>query len=207
MISVSNIHKKYKKSVVLNDISFSAKAGECIGILGENGSGKSTLLSIMAGTLSADSGSVIIEKGHSCGYVPQDNPLIPELSVKDNLKLWYGNEIPPLIDELGISEFINKNVNQLSGGMKKRLSIAVAMAEHPDILLLDEPSAALDLPCKQIIRDYLENFCKNGGTVIIATHDEMELEICSRLLVISKGACKTISNTLRGKELILELTS
>lgn len=208
MISINQICKKYKKKTVLEDISFSVKQGECIGILGQNGSGKSTLLSILAGTLSADSGTIDYEEeGNIIGYVPQDNPLIFDLTVRDNLKLWYGKAIPSIVEELRLTEVLSQTVSHLSGGMRKRLSIAIAMAKDPDILILDEPSAALDLPCKQMIRDYLQGFCLKGGTVIIATHDEMELDMCHRLLVIAGGHIKAIPPTLRGAELIEELKS
>lgn len=205
MITVNHICKKYKKKTVLNGISFFARPGECIGILGENGSGKSTLLSIMAGTLTADEGSVEYEKSGAVGYVPQENPLISDLTVKDNLKLWYGKTVPPIVDELKLTDILSQTVSHLSGGMKKRLSIAIAMANQPAVLLLDEPSATLDLPCKQMIREYLSQFCAKGGTVVIATHDEMELEICTRLLVLSNGSIKPIPISLRGKQLIKEL--
>lgn len=207
MITINNISKKYKNKIVLDGISFSAVSGDCIGILGENGCGKSTLLSIMAGTISSDKGEISYDSNYGIGYVPQENPLIQELSVKDNLRLWYGKTIPPIVSELGLSDVLNQTVSSLSGGMKKRLSIIIAMAENPDILLLDEPSSALDLPCKQIIREYIQNFCKDGGITIIATHDEMELEICNKLLTIVNGRCKQIPLSLRGKELIKELSA
>lgn len=206
MVFVNDIKKKYRKLTVLNGISFTVSPGDCIAILGENGCGKSTLLAIMSGTIAPDSGEIVYKEGSRIGYVPQDNPLIPELSVKDNLRLWYGKSIPPLVNSFGLTEFLKKPVQKLSGGMKKRLSIVIAMADNPDILILDEPSAALDLPCKQMIREYLENYTKGGGTVIIATHDEMELEICNRALVINDGVCNPISPDIRGHELITLLS-
>lgn len=204
MISVTNICKHYKKKNVLNGASFSADKGDCICIVGENGTGKSTLLSIIAGIIKADDGTIDFKDDTVIGYVPQENPLIPELSVKDNLRLWYGKDLSDvsIIDEIGLANDLNTVVSKLSGGMKKRLSIAIAMSKNPNLLLLDEPSAALDLPCKQLIREYLVTFCKKGGTVIIATHDEMELEICNKMLMLKSGVLSEISSTLRGKELI-----
>lgn len=207
MLEISNISKKYKKQIILEDISLKVKSGDCIGLLGENGAGKSTLLSILAGISKADNGTFTYSSNTRAGYVPQENPLITDISVRDNLSLWYGKKMPEIVNELNLNDCLDKKVHHLSGGMKKRLSIAIAMAESPNLLLLDEPSAALDLVCKQIIRDYLESFCKKGGAVIIATHDEMELDICNRLFVINSGKCRSIPCSLRGKELIKELKS
>ena len=205
MLKILNVSKKYKHNIVLDNVSFEVKDGDCIGLLGENGAGKSTLLSILSGITKADSGTISYNKDIKVGYVPQENPLITDLSARDNLSLWYGKTIPPIVNELGLMDCLDKKVSHLSGGMKKRLSIAIAMADNPDMLLLDEPSAALDLICKQIIRDYLAGFCKKGGAVIIATHDEMELDICTKLYVINSGNCKEIPASLRGKELIKEI--
>ena len=205
MLELSNICKKYKNQIVLNNISMHVHSGDCIGLLGENGAGKSTLLSIITGISKADSGTYTYSPNITAGYVPQENPLITDLTARDNLSLWYGKDIPDIVEELGLTECLNKKVVHLSGGMKKRLSLAIAMASKPDLLLLDEPSAALDLICKQIIRDYLDSFCKKGGAVIIATHDELELDICNKLFVINSGDFKEIPTTLRGKELIKEL--
>lgn len=204
MINVTNIKKHYKKKNVLNGASFTADKGDCICIVGENGTGKSTLISIIAGIIKADEGTIDFDDNTVIGYVPQENPLIPELSVKDNLRLWYGKDLSQvsIIDEIGLSSDLNTTVSKLSGGMKKRLSIVVAMSKNPTLLLLDEPSAALDLPCKQLIREYLVSFCQKGGIVIIATHDEMELEICNKMLMMKNGVLEEIPNTLRGKELI-----
>ena len=207
MLEIKKISKTYKKQTILKDITIDVKSGDCIGLLGENGAGKSTLLSILAGITKADEGSFTYSPNTKAGYVPQENPLITDISVRDNLSLWYGKEIPDIVHELSLDDCLDKKVCHLSGGMKKRLSIAIAMADNPNLLLLDEPSAALDLVCKQIIRDYLESFCKKGGAVIIATHDEMELDICNGLFVINSGKCRSISCSLRGKELIKELRS
>ncbi|MBQ5810049.1 MAG: ATP-binding cassette domain-containing protein, partial [Clostridia bacterium] len=127
------------------------------------------------------------------GYVPQGTPLIEELSAKDNLRLWYGKNqleaelkrgVPAL---LGVNEFINVAVNKMSGGMKKRLSIACAVASHPRLILLDEPSAALDIACKQNILNYLKEHKKAGGALVLVTHDPLELELCDRCFILKNG--------------------
>ena len=223
LLRVSNIQKRYGKHHVLNGVSFSCNKGQCIGIAGVNGSGKSTLLSVIAGVQKADGGEVIMDGvdilknksyiGKYIGYVPQDNPLIEDLSVRDNLKLWYCDSPYNLNDQmengflktLGIHEFQKKTVKKLSGGMKKRVSIAVAVHNAPKILLLDEPSAALDLIAKKTIRDYLKEYMASGGTVIIVTHDEEELDLCDTVYVVSEGKLRQISKNLRGEALLREI--
>lgn len=202
-IEVIQIQKSFKRKNVLRDISFNAGSGDMIGIAGVNGSGKSTLLSILANVQSASSGDFFIDgvsvfsdrRFHSenVGYVPQSTPLIDELSARDNLLFWYSrkellNEIRGgIVSMLGVDEYINLKVKKMSGGMKKRLAICCAMADHPGLLLLDEPTAALDIIGRQIILDYISRFRADGGIVIIATHSPMELEQCSSIFVLKNG--------------------
>lgn len=204
-ISKSFFHGKKK---VLENISFDAHGGECIGILGANGCGKSTLLSILAGILKADSGSLFLngtellhkkrsqKTSPAIGYVPQEYPLLEELSALDNLKLWYADSPLSLDKELsssflamlGIPDFLKVRVRQMSGGMKKRLSIGCAAAKDPRVLILDEPGAALDLVCKERIAFYLKNYKDSGNMIIIATHEEQEINFCDRLYLLKDGS-------------------
>ena len=142
------------------------------------------------------------------GYVPQENPLMPELSVYDNLRLWYPDkaELAKELEEgflqiLGIPAFLKMPVSKLSGGMKKRVSIGIALSGMPPVLILDEPSAALDLVCKEDIRRYLQIYLERKGTVVITTHEESELSLCSSLYVMKDGKLEGVDRTLRGKEL------
>lgn len=210
MIIVDGIRKKYKQ-YILEDINFSVEKGQCVGILGANGCGKSTLLSIMAGTKKCDDGRILydgfdITKNKSIftkyiGYVPQENPLIEELSVNDNLKFWYSNSKKDLKKDflegvpamLGLDEVKKINVNKLSGGMKRRVSIAAALANDPPILILDELSAALDLICKKEIRQYLTYYLKQNGTIVMTTHEEDEIALCNRLLVMKEGKLSEVN--------------
>ena len=202
-IEVSHISKKYKGRQVLSDISFTAESGSCIGILGCNGTGKSTLLSILAGVLERDSGTFFCDsvdlfrdkrmRSALVGFVPQGTPLMEELNAWDNLSLWYSKaELKKELSDgvlklLGIPEFIRVPVSKMSGGMKKRLSIGCAVANRPPILLLDEPTAALDLPCKEKIASYLRRYKASGGILILTTHDVMELNLCDRWFIIKNG--------------------
>lgn len=208
-LEVQELQKSFRhgKKQVLTDISFRGYGGECIGILGANGCGKSTLLSILAGIQRPDSGKILLnEKNildnkcrkllHSLvGYVPQEAPLMTELSAYDNLRLWYCQSSSSLEQELqngflatlGISDFLKVPVRHMSGGMKKRLSIACSIACSPHVLLLDEPGAALDLVCKEYIETYLKEFRSEGNLIIIATHEEREIAMCDRLYLLKEG--------------------
>lgn len=202
-IEIKNIAKRFKKHQVLRDICLTADSGCCIGILGSNGSGKSTLLSILAGIQNCDNGSFLCDgaellnnsrkRSQVVGYVPQGTPLIEELSAKDNLLLWYSRaELKKELEDgvlalLGIGDFLSVTVSKMSGGMKKRLSIGCAMSSHPPVLLLDEPTAALDLVCKQKIASYLRHYKENGGILLLTTHDAMELDLCDEWFIIQDG--------------------
>ena len=203
MIEIKQIQKKYKKKAVLTDINLDVQEGSCVGILGGNGSGKSTLLSILAGVQKADNGSFLWEgadlfknekiREEILGYVPQGNPLMEELTAWDNLRLWYEkDELKKeldggVLDMLGIPDFLKVPVRKMSGGMKKRLSIGCSVANHPKLLLLDEPSAALDLICKERIGNYLKDFKAQGGSIILATHDVQEIELCDAWYILKNG--------------------
>ena len=189
---------------MLKNITLSLTEGECVGILGGNGCGKSTLLNILAGVLGTDGGTFMFDdtdllrdekkRTELVGYVPQSTPLMEELSAKDNLSLWYDSKQKMekdlkngVLAMLGINSFIKTPVCKMSGGMKKRLAIGCAVAHNPRILLLDEPSAALDLICKERISNYLLDFKGKGGTIILATHDLQELSLCDRLYILKDG--------------------
>ena len=202
-MKIENIKKRYSKKVVLNGISFEAEKGECIGILGGNGSGKSTLLSILSGVLSPNDGKFMFNgynlikdskmRSKLVGYVPQNTPLLEELTAYDNLRLWYdGASLEKSLTQgvlamLGVGEFLKVPVYKMSGGMKKRLAIGCSVSHNPQILLLDEPSAALDLLCKERISNYLLDYKSQGGIVILATHDVQELPLCDKLYILKDG--------------------
>ena len=203
-IAIRQIKKQFGKKQVLSDISFTAKSGSCIGILGGNGCGKSTLLSILAGVLKPNGGSFLCDgadllkeekkRAELVGFIPQGTPLIEELTAYDNLRLWYSKEQMAkelesgVLLMLGVSDFLKVRVSKMSGGMKKRLSVACAIAKHPPVLLLDEPMTALDIVCKNAIYNYLKEHKKNGGILILVTHDMMELDLCDDCYIMKNGA-------------------
>ena len=164
MIEIRDIKKKYGRCPVLNGVSLTIERGSCVGIIGSNGSGKSTLLEILAGVIRPDTGAFLVDEKMAwakqirkkIGYVPQANPLMEELTAWDNICLW--NEKADLkqalgedgaLHMLGVDQYLKKPIYKMSGGMKKRVSIASALISKPEILLLDEPSAALDLEGKE----------------------------------------------------------
>lgn len=214
ILKVTGLKKSYRKKIILDNVSFEVSAGDIVGIVGANGCGKSTLLRILSGADKPDSG-VIECCGHNfsknaaqyrknIGYVPQDNPLFENLSVLDNLKFWYCdcmNSLPQIMERFGLEKYARYSVSKLSGGMKKRLSIACSIAGAPPLLILDEPGASLDIVCKNDICRYLSDYCKNGGTVIITSHEECELSLCSRMFFIENTSLTEIT-PVTGSELM-----
>lgn len=220
-IEAEGIIKSYgRKSQVLKGASFHASAGEYIAIVGANGCGKSTLLGILSGSLRADGGTFQIDGQNPfknskvfsryIGFVPQENPLMENLSVYDNLRFWYcdtgrdikqdlANGVPAI---LGVTGYLHKTVDKLSGGMKKRLSICCALAKNPPVLILDEPGASLDIVCKQDILNYLKAYTKSGGTVIITSHEEGELKLADRMYLLKDGLLSQLARPVVGNELL-----
>lgn len=203
MFQIEHISKSYGKKQVLNDISFVVPDGSAIGILGSNGSGKSTLLSCIAKKYSA--GSKV-----RFGYVPQENPLFDELKPIDNLRMWTNKKkteilslltTPPLC-KLGIQNFLDTPVKNMSGGMKKRLSLACALLEHPQILLMDEPFAALDLPAKQDALQFMQYYLGLGNSILIASHEEAVFQFCSHVYLLQNGTLTNASALPEGTSYI-----
>ncbi len=191
-IRVEHVSRRFGSQTVLSDVSFGASAGEIIGIVGRNGCGKSTLLSILAGIEKADGGNVIFsEPGgrEKSGYLPQTNPLLEEVSVYENLRLWApGKEqADRLLAQYRFEDVRNKKVKKLSGGMKRRLAIACALAHDPKLLIMDEPTAALDIVYKKMIHEMMSRFTASGGTIILVTHEQEEINMCHHCYLLENG--------------------
>ena len=220
-VVIEHIAKSYRSKPVLKDVCIQAQGGRCIGILGANGSGKSTLLSILAGVLRPDGGSFRVDgkdllksaglRASAVGFVPQGTPLLEELTAKDNLLLWYDRSTltreleSGVLKRLGIGEFLHLPVSKMSGGMKKRLSIGCAVAGRPPILLLDEPTAALDLVCKESIAQYLRQYKAAGGLLLLTTHDVLELQLCDEWYILKEGVLEPFAFTGDVAELLERL--
>ncbi len=220
MLEAEGICKSYRRKTILDGVGLQVEPGTCVGIVGANGCGKTTLLSILAGAQRADAGAIRFDGREAAGrsgvfsdmvaYVPQENPLIPELTVKDNLSLWYRGSAAHMKRDLesgpaavlGIRSMLHRTVGKLSGGMKKRLSIACALSNHAPFLVMDEPGAALDLECKEDIRSYLKQYMAGGGAVVLTSHELEELSLCNRMYALRGGKLHEIASGLTADELI-----
>ena len=193
IVAIENVSLKYKKTV-LTDVTINACKGEVIGLLGLNGSGKSTLLSAIAGLRKPASGTIKVNG--KVGFITQENALIDELSAIDNLRMWTPMNRQEIMKELTESElsilkvadYIDLKVKRMSGGMKKRLALASVLLSKPDILLMDEPLASLDIPAKNDIIEFIDSFKNRGGTVFVASHNEDMFKHCSRIYLLKDGS-------------------
>jgi lipooligosaccharide transport system ATP-binding protein len=208
VISARNLTKTYGELAAVDNISFDVAAGESFGLLGPNGAGKSTTMKMIGGVSQRTSGTLNImgldpeshgpEVRAHLGVVPQQDNLDQELKVRENL-IVYGryfglplSYLRPKADELlefaQLTDKANAKVDALSGGMKRRLTIARSLINEPRILLLDEPTTGLDPQARHILWDRLFRLKENGVTLILTTHymDEAE-QLCDRLIVVDKG--------------------
>lgn len=195
MLKITGIRKSYGKKVVLKDIHLQIDEGQCVGIIGPNGSGKSTLLSLIVGVLEPDKGEVFMEG--EIGYVPQDNALMEALTVRDNLEFWcaaHKRSLKDVLQEdeyikaLGIQDMLGEKVKKLSGGMKKRVNIAIALLHNPQYLILDEPCSALDIVYRNEVITYLLALKEAGKTILYTSHSGDEIErLCDKVYVLKEG--------------------
>ncbi|KRE65930.1 MULTISPECIES: ABC transporter ATP-binding protein [Micrococcaceae] len=208
VISAENLTKTYGDVAAVDGISFTVQAGESFGLLGPNGAGKSTTMKMIGGVTRRSAGRLTImgldpdthgpEVRAHLGVVPQQDNLDEELRVRDNL-LVYGryfglpmSYLRPKADELlefaQLTDKARSKVDALSGGMKRRLTIARSLINEPQILLLDEPTTGLDPQARHILWDRLFRLKEQGVTLILTTHymDEAE-QLCDRLIVVDKG--------------------
>ena len=216
LIEINDVNLDYQvdHGVVhaLDQISFNIFPGEFICVLGPSGCGKSTLLKILAGFIEPTSGSVQLEgekiKGTDWhrGVVFQNPPLFEWYSVRDNIsfgpkmrkvpKAEYKKLTDEYLEKVGLTEFADKHIYELSGGMKQRVSIARALINNPDILLMDEPYGALDALTRQKMQDLIRRIWWNTGkTILFITHDvEEALLLASRIIVLSKRPGRVIED-------------
>lgn len=209
IIEVKNITKRFNDKLVLDNISYEVEQGEIFGFIGPNGAGKSTLINIMTSLLTPDSGTITIcgydilkdpIKAKACiGYVPQDLALMEELNAYDNLEFFgalYGlkgkvlkERISEALKVTGLEENRKQKVKKFSGGMKRRLNLAVAILHHPKVLILDEPTVGVDPQSRNHIFSFVKNICKEWGTTVIYTSHYMEEieELCKRVFIIDLG--------------------
>ena len=208
VIQVENLRKSYKDLMAVDDISFEVSRGEIFGLLGPNGAGKTTTVECLQGLRRYTSGKISVlgldpategaQIRARMGLVPQEDSLDLDLTVLDNLMI-YGRyfDMPKkvirqradqLLEFAQLTERANDRVDPLSGGMKRRLTIARALISDPDLLILDEPTTGLDPQARHLLWDRLYRLKQQGVTLVITTHymDEAE-QLCDRLVVMDKG--------------------
>jgi lipooligosaccharide transport system ATP-binding protein len=209
VITASLLTKKYKEFAAVDGISFDVAPGESFGLLGPNGAGKSTTMRMVGAVSTRTSGELSIlgldpnrhgpEVRSQLGVVPQSDNLDMELRVRDNLIVYgryfgiprsqVGKKADALLEFAQLSDRAKSKVDDLSGGMKRRLTIARALINDPRILLLDEPTTGLDPQARHILWDRLFRLKEQGTTLLLTTHymDEAE-QLCDRLVVVDKGS-------------------
>lgn len=208
MLRVNHISKNFDEIAALQNVSLEIQPGEFFGLLGPNGAGKSTLMKIIIGFIHADSGKVLLGDHEitvddilvkkRIGYVPQEISLFMELSAHQNLKIFgklYGipaaqleEKIKSVLDLVQLYDRKKDAVKEFSGGMKRRLNLAVSLLHDPDIILCDEPTVGVDPQSRNAIFDMLVDLNKAGKTIVYTTHYMEEAErLCSRLAIIDHG--------------------
>lgn len=195
LIETYNLTKKYGKKLALNKVNLKVDRGQLVAYLGTNGAGKSTTINILTGLLKPTSGTIPYAKDLKIGVVFQSSVLDDVLSVNDNLNLraqmyrdvskaW----LERLIDLIGIRSFLHQKYGTLSGGQKRRVDIARALIDHPDILFLDEPTTGLDLQTRIVIWNLLQKLQKEQGlTIFLTTHYLEEAENADQMYILENG--------------------
>jgi ABC-2 type transport system ATP-binding protein len=193
-IVARDLVKRYGDRIALRGVSLSAGPGELVAVIGPNGAGKTTLLSILAGIQRADEG--VVEESPSIGWVPQQPALYGKLTVEENLMLFARLERSPdpratvdrMLELTDLGERAGDQVSTLSGGNRQRVNIAIGLLGQPEVLLLDEPSAALDPRQRERLWDFILRLAGGGTTVVYATHHIQEADRhANRLVVLADG--------------------
>ena len=213
IFSIQGLTKKYGETTVVNNLSFDIKPGECLGVIGPNGAGKTTTIRTCLGLVAPDAGSVSFHQlGQSALHMPQDalaikdklgivsqfDSLDPDFSCAENLLVfgrYFGlkdavikERIPKLLEFAALTSKADAKLSELSGGMKRRLSLARALVNDPQLLLLDEPTTGLDPQARHLMWERLQRLVQQGKSILLTTHfmDEAE-RLCNRLLVLDHG--------------------
>ncbi len=224
-IEISDLKKIYKQSpqkLALNSINLQIKKGSFFGLLGPNGAGKSTIINILAGLITKTSGKVKIAgididqnqlaSKFKIGIVPQELILDPFFNVRETLEIYAGyfgirkkdRRTDEIIEALGLKDKAKAAPRSLSGGMRRRLLVAKALVHNPEILVLDEPTAGVDVELRSQLWDYVKKLNQSGTTILLTTHylEEAE-ELCDEIAVINNGNVITHDS----KENLMELLS
>jgi len=208
MILVEQLQKSYGELRAVDSISFEVPKGELFGFLGPNGAGKTTTLSMISGLLKPDGGRVSIDEidvwqhpkaaKRILGLVPQDVALYEELTGRENLRFWGGlydltaselkANMEKWLDRVGLSDRANDAVAKYSGGIKRRLNLAVGMIHNPKLVLLDEPTVGIDPQARNNIMEIIREIAREGTTILFTTHHLEEAEdLCQRIAIMDHG--------------------
>lgn len=202
VITINNVCKNYKQKKALDNVSLTVKQGELLGLLGVNGAGKTTLINILCGLTRKTSGKITInnfnldtEMSKIKGIIdisPQETSVANNLTVKENLEFFANiyntrNSINQVVDIFNLDDVLNQRAKTLSGGYKRRLSIAIALISNPKILFLDEPTLGLDVFARRELWSIIKKLQKNI-TIILTSHYLEEIEsLCDRVAILSNG--------------------
>jgi len=207
VIEIKSLSKKYKTALAVNDINFKINKGSIIGLLGPNGCGKSTTIGMMLGLIKPTSGEVLINNKNiennrtdllqKMNFISPYIELPKKLTTEENLKVYgrmYGvknlkDKIDELMERLNLTKFKKRKTGELSSGQKNRVSLAKALINDPEILLLDEPTASLDPDVSDYVRGIIENFSSNNKkTILITSHNMNEVErLCDEVMMMKNG--------------------
>ena len=223
MLEVKNVLKRYDDLVALDNLSLDIKKGEVYGLLGPNGSGKTTLINCILSLSKFEKGDIKIfdqpmsvdryDLKAKIGYVPQEIAVFDELSVYDNIDFFCGlyiqdkatrkQYVEEAIEFVGLNDFRKFVPKKLSGGLKRRLNLACGLAHKPELLILDEPTVAVDPQSRNAILEGIMDLNKKGMTVIYTSHymDEVE-QICTRISIIDKGKLLATGDKYELKKLV-----
>ena len=231
IITIDNVCKNYKSKKALDNVSLSIKQGELFGLLGVNGAGKTTLIKILCGLTRKTSGTITINNFNLDKEIdkikeiidisPQETSVANNLTVKENLEFFAniynnndGNTINEIVDIFNLNEVLNQRAKTLSGGYKRRLSIAIALISKPKILFLDEPTLGLDVFARRELWNIIKKLQKNI-TIILTSHYLEEIEnLCDRVAILSNGKLlktgtieeiKQITNTQNFEDAFIKL--
>ncbi|NOS97116.1 MAG: ABC transporter ATP-binding protein [Methylotenera sp.] len=230
-IQINGIHKSFGNLHALNGIDLTIAQGEFFALLGPNGAGKSTLISILAGLISPTAGNISVmgfdvvnqyqQARQLLGVVPQELVFDPFFNVREMLRFQAGyfgrgpeNDawVDEILEGLGLTDKANTNMRKLSGGMKRRALIAQALAHKPPVIVLDEPTAGVDVELRQMLWEFIKKLNREGHTIILTTHYLEEAEaLCSRVGMMKQGEIVALDSTANllnkfaGKKLRLTL--
>ena len=230
-IRVEQVHKKFGALSALNGLDLTIQQGEFFALLGPNGAGKSTLINLLAGLLRPTSGKLYVmgydvmtqyrQARHALGVVPQELVFDPFFNVREMLRFqagYFGKGpennawIDEVIESLGLTDKATTNMRRLSGGMKRRALIAQALVHKPPVIVLDEPTAGVDVELRHMLWEFIKRLNREGHTIILTTHYLEEAEtLCSRVALFKQGkvialdSTKNLLASMPGKKLRLKL--